>query len=104
MELFKILKFRTPMALYSLFKISSRNNSILLILPTKSHQFAFIASKIWNVVSKELIKCDQTLGSIKIGPFKSALKQSILKIQNKFDKIDWYTKNFEIETIREFKN
>ena len=102
-ELLKILKFRTPMALYNLFKISPRNNSILLILPTKSHHFVFSASKIWNVIAKVLVEMDDIFGSIRIGPFKLALKRCILAIQNKYDEVEWYTTNFDIETIRDLK-
>ena len=97
LEMLKIMKFRLPTPLYDSLNISQRNNGTLLILPSPSDHFIYKGSKIWNTAMKILTK-DDTLLSIKIGAFKIKLKKCLLDIQNKYDGIEWYPNNFELQT------
>ena len=62
-ELFKIIKNRTPISVYELFYESKRDSKFLMILPRvnldiSKENFAFSASLIWNgLVNKLLDKC-----------------------------------------------
>ena len=98
----KILKYRLPPALFGLFKLSSRNNSTCLIQPQPSNTFTYNGSKIWNIAVKILAK-NEDMTDIKIGPFKRKLKNCLLDIQNMYDSIEWYQKNFEIETALQIR-
>ena len=97
LEILKILKFRQPSSIFSLFNISTRNNGIYLLHPSYSHHFISTGSKIWNVAAKLLAKTEDII-SLKIGPFKQKLKNCLLEIQNKYNNIEWYPNNFKIET------
>jgi len=100
-EVLKILKFRRPALLYETYTLSRRNHSTLLILPVKSNQFVYRSSKLWNVVVKCLFK-DSGLENIKIGAFKSQLKNYLLKIQSMHDETEWYPDNFDLKHFPAF--
>ena len=95
LETLKILKFRTPNALYNRFAFSPRNNGIYLLTSRSTINFVYDFSKKWNTITKILAKPD-SIHNIKIGSFKSNVKTCLLKIQGMFDKIEWYDKNFEL--------
>ena len=97
LETLKILKTRTPTALYNNFKFSPRNNGIYLITTRSTISFAYDGSRKWNKITKILAKYDP-IYSIKIGPFKKNVKSCLLKIQRMFDDSEWCDKNFELET------
>ena len=44
----KILKFRTPIAMFSCFKLSNRKENLLHLPKLLSHNFVYNASKLWN--------------------------------------------------------
>lgn len=62
-ELFKIMKFRTPISMYELMNISLRNTNFLMILPkitleTSKHNFLCRSTLIWNrLIGTILNKC-----------------------------------------------
>ena len=89
-EIFKILKTRTPISLYSLFKISSRKET-LLITEMPSSQFVYKASILWNEIRDHLSILDLRYSHNK---FKSNLKHSIFTTQHFGDKFDWQDFNF----------
>ena len=95
-EMFKILKFHKPIALYSLLNISNRNNSMLIIPPVPSIQFMYNGSRLWNVANKKLLNGSQYDRSTKLSFVKNSVKQLLLKNQSKFDKNEWYPTNFEL--------
>lgn len=97
LETLKILKFRLPSSIYSLFTLSPRNNGSYLIIRPESDAFIMKCSKIWNTVIK-LIAKDEIVPSINISNFKQKLRSCLLDVQNAFDRVEWYPKNFEIET------
>ena len=98
LEMLKILKFRLPIQLYDLLKLSPRNNGVQLILPTASKDYIYKASKLWNIAAKIFMKNDDLL-SIKIGTFKSKLKECLLNIQNRYSTNEWCPYNFNLDTV-----
>ena len=86
-EIFKILKFRTPISLFELFKLSNRNGKeTRLLTPTPSKSFFYVGSLVWNVV-RDLLKIYDF--SQKSGPIKTQIKKEILKIQTQGDPKTW---------------
>ena len=71
-EIFKILKFRSPISLYQQFELSKRKET-LLITTHPSHNFHYKAGLIWNVVRNLLQIFDF---SAKLGLFKLNLKKT----------------------------
>ena len=95
-EMFKILKFRTPIAMHSYLNISKRNNQILLLTPTPSCQFLYKASVLWNKACKSLLpKFDDDL-SISQSSFKNKLHNMLKANQCNGDKYEWIPHNFEL--------
>ena len=99
LEVLKILKFRSPIALHETYQISQRNNATLLIPPVDTNSFAFISSRMWNIVMKSLAK-DSGLIDIKLGSFKKRLKSCLLEMQGKHDDIEWYPENFKLDSLK----
>ena len=121
-ELFKILKYRLPMCLFSCFKFSlgSNNNRLLppkCVLGISMNNFVFRATSLWNkCIGKLLTKPPLTQmyddrgnivsviipGSLKdsdltctVPAFKTRLK-SLLFVQQKCgDPVEWCNENFE---------
>ena len=86
-EIFKILKFRTPICMFEIFTLSNRNGrKTRLLTPYPSKSLFYVGSLIWNVV-RDLIKIYEF--SIKSGPIKSAIRGLILKIQKQGDPDEW---------------
>ena len=83
----KILKYRTPISLHSLFKFSNRNGKDTLVyLPTPSDSFAYRAGKIWNVVCNKL---KLTSFTFKTNLLKSSVKREISRVQEEGDETNW---------------
>ena len=97
LEVLKILKFRRPHSLYETYQLSPRNASNLLILPMAKN-FTHSSSKMWNIAVKSLAK-EIDLVDIKLGAFKSRLKNKLLEIQGKHDDKEWYPSNFALDSI-----
>lgn len=94
MEIFKILKLRTPISLYSKFSRSRRStNETLLITPAPSHNFMYKSSYLWNSLKKKL-KIEDL--AVNIASVKNALKTLILTNQKQNSKTDWDNYNFII--------
>ena len=88
MELFKVIKSRTPVSLYYLFNISNRKDT-LLITPYPSNQFLYNSSRLWN----EFRKIWQHDFSSSYSSMKCSLKFSLLKAQSLYG-VEWCEKNF----------
>ena len=95
-EMFKILKFRTPIALHSYLNISRRNNQILLLTPTPSCQFLYKGSVLWNKACKTLLPKYNDDLSISQLSFKSKLHKLLKQNQCNDDSIEWIPDNFEL--------
>ena len=86
-ELFKILKYRTPIALFELFNLSKRTgNETLIVTTMPTNNFIHLASSLWNRVRQ--ILCINDFG-ISQSVFKSRVKNLILSTQKKGDQISW---------------
>ncbi len=63
MELFKAVKYRTPISVFDLFCLSPRTTNFLMCLPRinlviSKHNFVFSASLLWNcLIDRLLEKC-----------------------------------------------
>ena len=120
-ELFKIIKYRTPISLFELFCLSPRNTNLLMVLPRinldlSKINFVFSASLIWNgLIGTLLNRCfPNPLGimvpgssecsdiSASISYIKDKLKNILFGIQkldtqSQFDKSkskEWNMENF----------
>ena len=117
-ELYKILKFRVPYCMFSLFSLNTRCNSLHLNIPQTSlhcerQSFIYQTSILWNKTYKhilepfhiplnkyhlnmfnltniELIFYDY---STNVSMFKSKLSKIIMDIQKKGDVNDWSAEN-----------
>ena len=98
-EIFKIMKYRNPIALYELFTPSHRDLSNILLLPKFSHNFIYHAAKIWNVTSKTIVNSLHPT-DIKPSLFKKKLKMSLLEIQNLHSENEWIPGNFDVDSLR----
>ena len=84
-----ILKFRTPISLFSLFEFSKRiGKETLIYLPSPSDSFVYRLGKIWNTACSKL---KITSFTFNINHLKSSLKRAISKTQNEGDSITWNT-------------
>ena len=97
LETLKILKSRSPTALYNNFQYSRRNNGIYLITSSSTIDFTYNGSRKWNMITKILAKYDP-IHSIKVSSFKRSVKLYLQKIQNMYNDLEWCEKNFELET------
>ena len=92
-EMFKIIKLRTPMSMYELFKRSKIRDDKLLSLPP-SPLFEYNSSNLW-------IKCCKSYGDTDftspIGGIKNKIKKALLLSQSNFGSQDWHDYNFDNE-------
>ena len=88
MELFKTIKTRIPISLYSSFTLSERKDNYL-ITPPPTNQFFYKSAWMWNEFRK--------VGALNfMSPcslVKSQLKKSLLSTQDKYG-LSWCEKNF----------
>ena len=88
METFKILKFRTPLALLDHFQISRRNylTYTKLIPPSPSSTFIYSASVLWNIIRPKLNITDLSVG---LSSIKNSLKIALHDNQHANSTIEW---------------
>ena len=85
MEIFKILKYRQPMSLYSLYKTSSRNN-MRLITPKPDNSFVYKSANAWNALHQKAGVIDLSSG---LSQIKDTLKNIIFSNQHQHAEIEW---------------
>ena len=90
MEFFKIMKYRLPIAIYSLFTRSKRKDN-LIITPTPSHNFTYKSSWLWNQFSNTVNNLD--FGNTSCNSLKSCLNRSLQNAQDRHGN-DWQDVNF----------
>ena len=119
-ELFKILKFKSPCAIFNKLKISDYTSKELLILtPRPNNTNLYKSSVMWNKCTKVIFNkpplsevCHSHMknpvkiiipGSstnsdlcCSISTFKNRMKEILLEIQKQGDTFEWQTPNFEI--------
>ena len=93
LEMFKIIKLRMPISLYSQFSKSSRRDN-LFKTPFPSTSFVYQSSHMWNVCHKTsaINPIDFTTPIIY---FKTKIKNELLKIQKLFSEDDWLAPNHD---------
>ena len=89
-EFFKIMKYRLPIAIYSLFTRSKRKDN-LIITPTPSHNFLYKSSWLWNKFCNT--ENDLDFARTSCNSLKTKLNVSLLHAQNRYCS-DWHTDNF----------
>ena len=92
LETYKILKFRQPISMYSLFTRSRRKED-LLIAPTPSNNFNYQSCSLWNKYRQVRGVCDLTTTTT-LCTFKSGLKRCLLGVQRRYDSIEFNERNF----------
>ena len=90
-ELFKIIKYRLPISLYSLFTISERRTN-RLITPTPSHNFLYKSAWLWNRFKDTGSNLE--FANTSCNSLKSRLKSSLLEAQNRYS-TQWHKENFD---------
>ena len=103
LDIFKILKFRTPYSLYELVYLSKRDTSYCIILPKLSNTFLYQGSKLWNLVCKRIINFQDGF-SISIATVKTRTKAIIMESQSMHTSIQWVPDNFQIAPITHENN
>ena len=88
MELFKIIKTRVPISLYSLFTISHRKDN-MLITPSPTKQFIYKSAWLWN----EFCKIGSFNFNSSCNSVKHILQKSLMNAQNRYG-VEWNDKNF----------
>ena len=91
-EVFKILKFRTPISLYSQFTRSLRKET-LLISPEFSQSFVCRSTSIWNIIRQKLVVDDF---AFKLNAYKSGILKLLMDRQKIGDVNDWIDLNFTL--------
>ena len=94
-DIFKILKYRTPISLFSLFKFSDRaSKETLLIMPKPSDSYIYKATSIWNTVRQKIQLNSLTFTHHQL---KSSIKRSIALTQQEGEPNEW---NLALNNIR----
>ena len=92
-EVFKILKFRTPISLYSQFNRSYRKET-LLISPEFSQSFVYRSTFQWNIIRQKMVISDF---SYKLDAFKSGVLKLLMNIQKSGKPSEWIDQiNFKL--------
>ena len=83
LETYKILKYRQPISMYSLFTRSRRKDD-LLITPSLSNNFNCQSCRLWNKY-RQVCGVSDMITNTTICTFKSGLKRSLLDAQKRYD-------------------
>ena len=92
LETYKLLKFRQPISMYSLFTRSRRKEE-LLITPSPSINFNYQSCSLWNMYRQARGVYDFTTTTT-ICTFKSGLKRSLLDAQRRYNSVEFNEFNF----------
>ncbi len=91
-DVFKVLKTRTPVSLYSDFNLSSRKDTLLL-LPRDAGCYTYHASSLWNSFRSTLSVEEVQDFSVKFSTMKQHIKKFLLKRQKLGDQNEWSDEN-----------
>ena len=100
MEVYKILKYQSPISMYSQYLISNRNylsHNLNLITPSTAGDFIQKSTLIWNSLRKPLQITDLSSNGILI---KNKIKSLLFEIQHRYHAVEWLpTLDFNISKI-----
>ena len=102
LEIFKVLKFRTPYCLFESIRLSRRDHSMTIILPEKSNTFLYKASILWNLTNKRLLSSKSSTQSgfdVSLNLVKLRTKAIIMESQLADMADTWTPKNFQIASV-----
>ena len=86
-DIFKILKFRNPISIHSLFNLSHRIGKETFTLPPKpSDTYVYRVSSIWNAVRQKLSILEFTTS---VSYLKSSIRKAIFSAQTQGDPLEW---------------
>ena len=91
LEVFKILKFRSPISLYDAYKMSGRKQT-LIVLDKQTRGYISRSSTLWNDFRTELGIHDF---AFTIGKFKMGLKKRLMKSQMIGSPDEWCEENYK---------
>lgn len=91
-EVFKVFKYRDPIAIFEKFKFSKSYKDLYLTTPKPSNLYSYNTSVAWNTVRK-IIKVKDA--STPVSAFKEKLRNYLLEKQLLGDDINWIDLNFE---------
>ena len=97
LEMFKIVKLRLPISLYSLFNMSNRRENYF-ITPNPSTSFVYQSAFMWNSCYK-ISSLYNIEFSTAIVTVKHKLKTVLLNAQKQFDKSIWFPNNHDLSGI-----
>ena len=96
-SMYKLLKLRTPIAIYSCLKISQRKETLLYVPKQFSESFIYCATTLWNsflTCPEGLLAKSVTTG---LGSIKTKIKELIFRRQSMGDQNEWhYDINFTL--------
>ena len=93
----KILKFRTPISIFSLIDLSKRTGKETLALPPKpSDSYAYRATAIWNAARKKLSLLEFTFTTSQI---KTSLRKAIFSAQSQGEPLQWEKTTNDIKYV-----
>ena len=96
MEIFKILKFQSPMPLYSGYNISLRKKNAIVLNPP-SPDFIYRSSVLWNSLAS-LLKVKDF--SEKIVTVRNLLQNLIFSLQHQDTPVDWTVEDYNINKMK----
>ena len=97
-ELFKIIKFKHPIALHELIKLSQRSSSHTILLQQPSNHFLYQSSRMWNTICKHFMNTN--IGyELPLSTLKNKLKGLLLNIQSLHESEEWAPSNFVLDSI-----
>ena len=88
MQIFKILKYRTPLTMYEHYQISKRQalTYIKIITPMPNTQFIYKSSILWNTIRPKLGIQDMGISTSQV---KTTLRNLIHSNQHSHSDIEW---------------
>ena len=93
-DVFKILKFRQPIPLYEMYRLSHRETSLALILLERSRQFFYKSALAWNSVYRSVLERHNSDLTTKMSHIKDEIKKLLRSKQNEGENIDCQKSNF----------
>ena len=95
LELFKIMKFKSPYSLYEITNMSKRDTSHTIILSKKTNTFLYKASTLWNAIYKRVLDlCTGLDTSVNLVKIRS--RTILLGAQASDMNDQWTPNNFQI--------
>ena len=97
LEMFKIIKLRIPIALYSLFTRSNRQENYF-ITNSPSTSFIYQSSHMWNNCYRVSESTNIDFSSA-VAKFKKIIKFALLSTQKLYENNIWCLSNYDISEI-----